>query len=809
MSNIANMAEIRPYGAPHAVPYQALHAAQHAPSYAAPQHAGPYAAPQHTGPYAASHLAQHTGPYTASHLALHAPPYAAPHTPHVPPYAAPHAALDLKHLCVSEASELTGNAQTTRDELFSLFGKFVHYSDANLPKDLAEAQDKLLRKEAREKFQHELHISGATVVHNQTHVVVSWKGKTVTRKVAEDKRNAARSAFVTILREKATEWPIPPRPNRKMMHTSALAIPTNLEGVSSCIQPTKLSLLVGGHKKRQDFATNIQAQVNQASSGSIERPVMIPDFNAYKQYVKQIANIDIKKLALDRLYILYQLIHGPNAPVKDMTQDSDNNCMLGFKSLHVKQPEFYQRILELVNDEIWYVRSISTKPLKKPTWVVYELLREIGVHPMKHCRGPKQYDPGPKEFLYSEIWMFDKQIYLKNRYRLQVNYIDRGCEAEKEVTRSDLEVLRTELEAMRNELGQYKKAAEAKEKAEVVAEVAAQVAAQVAVEIAAQAIAEIAAEAIAEAIEKAEVAAEVATEAVAKAIAELITEVAAEARTEAAAEARAELEAMRTKLEEMRTELEQYKKAEKEKAQPSVNSQTTTVVSMVLDETEAAASLLELMRDPQISKKRNRDPSTRSGGSAQKKIRVNDNDQDLYAVMEPVMERLNIAKEKKEINVNAYKRLVMIQRLLYQWQNDDLVTMKTIVTQESMESRDIDTNATNCILGWAKLLVKDPLKLNEKIHKMIEEDEGGIWKKANGKYKQPLKNPTYVMYELFRKIGVKPGFRGPNEGDPGKHDLFYYTEWEFKDDESFKKAYKRLAKGFCPRKRQASLQEEG
>jgi hypothetical protein len=720
---------------------------------------------------------------------------------------------------VSEASESTGNAQTTRDELFSLFGILVHYSDANLPKDLAEEQDKLLRKEAREQFQHELHISGATVVHNQTHVVVSWKGKTVTRKVVEDNRNAARSAFVTILREKAREWPIPPRP--KMMPTSALAIPTNLVGVPSCIQPTKLSLLVGGHKKRQDFATNIQAQVNQASSGSIERPVMIPDFNAYKQYVKQIANIDIKKLALDRLYILYQLIHGPNAPVKNMTQDSDNNCMLGFKSIHVKQPEFYQRILELVNDEIWYVRSISTKPLKKPTWVVYELLREIGVHPMKHCRGPKQYDPGPKEFLYSEIWMFNKQIYLKNRYRLQVNYIDRGCEvekaaAEKEVTRSDLEVLRTELEAMRNELGQYKKAAEAKEKAEVVAEVAAQVAAQVAAEIAAQTIAEIAAEAIAEAIEKAEVATEVAAEAVAKAIAELITEVATEAKTEAAAEARAELEAMRTKLEEMRTELEQYKKAEKEKAQPSVNSQTTTVVSMVLDETEeaeAAASLLELMRDPRILEKRDRDPSTGSGGSAQKKIRVNDDDQDigsstnLDAVMEPVIERLNMAKKNDEINENAYKRLVMVQRCLHQWQNDSLVTMKTMETQESVETQESQTNATNCILGWAKLLVKDPLKLNKKIHKMIEEDQGGIWKKANGKYKQPLKNPTYVMYELFRKIGVKPGFRGPKEDDPGKHDLFYYTDWEFKDDESFKKAYKRLAKGFCPKKRQPSQQK--
>ncbi len=753
----------------------------------------------------------------------------------------PYAALELKHLCVSEASESTGNAQTTRDELFFLFKKFVDYSDANLPKDLAEAQDKLLRKEARELYQHELYISGATVMYNQTHVVVSWKGKTVTRKVVEDNRNAARSAFVSILREKVANWPIPPRPNRKIMPTSALAIPTNLVGVPSCIQHTKLSLLAGGHKKRQNFETNIQAQVNQASSGSIERPVMIPDFNAYKQYVKQIANIDIKNLALDRLYILYQLIHGPDAPVKNMTQDSDNNCMLGFKSIHVKQPEFYQRILELVNDKIWYVRSISTKPLKKPTWVVYELLRQIGVHPVKHCRGPKEYDPGPKEFLYSEIWMFDKQIYLNNRYRLQLNNIDRGYEAEKaaaekEVTRAEFDAMREELEAMRTKLEQCKKATEAEVATETKARVAVEA---IAAEAIAEVIAEVAAEAIAEAKARAAVEA-IAAEAIAEVIAEVAAEAIAETKARATVEARAELEAMRIKLEAMRSELEQYKKAEKEQTQPiflnmsAANSQITTVVSMVLDETqdaEAAASLLELMRDPQISEKRDRDPSTGSGGSAQKKIRVNDNydnnyddndddddddndndddnddDQDigsmslsptnLDALMEPVIERLNMAKKNDEINGNAYKRLVMVQRLLYQLQNDGLVAMKTLETQESQ------TNATNCILGWAKLLVKDPLKLNEKIRKMMEEDHGGIWKKANGKYKQPLKNPTYVMYELFRKIGVKPGknSRGPEEDDPGKHDMFYYTEWEFKDDKSFKKARQRLAKGYsyCPK----------
>ena len=54
------------------------------------------------------------------------------------------------------------------------------------------------------------------------------------------------------------------------------------------------------------------------------------------------------------------------------------------------------------------------------------------------------------------------------------------------------------------------------------------------------------------------------------------------------------------------------------------------------------------------------------------------------------------------------------------------------------------------------------------------QDQGGIWKKANGKYNQSLKNPTWGVYELFRKIGAKPRFRGPADTDPGKADMFYY-----------------------------------
>ena len=374
--------------------------------------------------------------------------------------------------------------------------------------------------------------------------------------------------------------------------------------------------------------------------------------------------------------------------------------------------------------------------------------------------------------------------------------------AVKEVTQAELEAMHAELKAMRTELEQCKKAAE--------------VAAEVATELIAEAIAEVAAELIAEVI--AEVTAELIAELIAEAIAEVAAEVRAEAEVRAKAEAESKLKAMRIELEAMRTELEQYKKAEAEKAQiqPSLsspsalipvsaaNSQTTTVVSMALDESEdakAAASLIELMRDPQISersgKKRDRDPSTRSGGSAQKKTKANDNDQEMGLMsssvtnMDAVMERLSLAERKGEINTNSYKRLQMLQRLLNECERDGLITIKT-------------NEINKCVLSWSKLLIKEPKKFHKKILDMIMQDQSGIWRKVN----QTLKNPTLSVYELFRKIGVKPSFRGSKEDDPGKHDMLYYKEWEFKNDGSFEKARQLMVKGFNFKKKKPSLQED-
>ena len=113
-----------------------------------------------------------------------------------------------------------------------------------------------------------------------------------------------------------------------------------------------------------------------------------------------------------------------------------------------------------------------------------------------------------------------------------------------------------------------------------------------------------------------------------------------------------------------------------------------------------------------------------------------------------------------------------------------------------LTSTKVTKKMLNCVLGWNKLIVFSPLELNIKIRKMVEEDQEGIWKKANGKYNQTLKNPTRGVYDLFRKIGVRPRLRGDKINDPGQEDMVYYKEWEFVYGDSFKNACQRLAQGF-------------
>ena len=156
-----------------------------------------------------------------------------------------------------------------------------------------------------------------------------------------------------------------------------------------------------------------------------------------------------------------------------------------------------------------------------------------------------------------------------------------------------------------------------------------------------------------------------------------------------------------------------------------------------------------------------------------------------------VTEQLKKAEVSGDINSNSCRRLEALHELLIRCETDSIVAFETA------------TGASKtCILGWSKLNVHEPAELNVRIREMVKLDLRGIWRRANGMHGMQLKNPSWCVYELLRKIGVKPRLRGPDFTDPGKHDMVYYKQWEFCNGDSFRTARLRLAKGFayCPEK---------
>jgi hypothetical protein len=156
-----------------------------------------------------------------------------------------------------------------------------------------------------------------------------------------------------------------------------------------------------------------------------------------------------------------------------------------------------------------------------------------------------------------------------------------------------------------------------------------------------------------------------------------------------------------------------------------------------------------------------------------------------------VTAQLKKAEASGDINTNSCRRLEALKELLIKCQTDSIVAFET------------ETGASKtCILGWSKMYVTDPAALNLRVREMIKLDLHGWWRKCNGMQAKVSKNPSWSVYELFRKIGVRPRFRGPEVTDPGKHDMVYYKQWEFCNGDSFRTARLRLAKGFayCPEK---------
>ena len=103
-------------------------------------------------------------------------------------------------------------------------------------------------------------------------------------------------------------------------------------------------------------------------------PHQVPDVKSiknaesFKKYAEMVADISIKSSALARLYELFKLLREKGEEfVVELHLDADarNNCVLGFNDLVVKQPEFNNKIRQLVDgNKVWHGPS-GSRDLKK------------------------------------------------------------------------------------------------------------------------------------------------------------------------------------------------------------------------------------------------------------------------------------------------------------------------------------------------------------------------------------------------------------------------------------------------------------
>mmetsp|Transcript_12941 Transcript_12941/g.45491 ORF Transcript_12941/g.45491 Transcript_12941/m.45491 type:complete len:297 (-) Transcript_12941:141-1031(-) len=151
---------------------------------------------------------------------------------------------------------------------------------------------------------------------------------------------------------------------------------------------------------------------------------------ALERLVQEKLGIEMKQNARNRIMDLMKLLHvlEQHGIVRLIRSVDDEQSILGFSEMQVKDlNEFNQAIRNMVaydENRCWLVNG--RKDIKEPTGPVYELLRQIGVKPMKGTRGPRNGDPGKRDFMYSYRYIYDKDSMKKNCNRLRKGYIGRA-----------------------------------------------------------------------------------------------------------------------------------------------------------------------------------------------------------------------------------------------------------------------------------------------------------------------------------------------------------------------------------------------
>jgi len=83
-----------------------------------------------------------------------------------------------------------------------------------------------------------------------------------------------------------------------------------------------------------------------------------------------------------------------------MAPSPEDNCVWGFRRLEVLDPLGFNQAFREAAER-------RGKALKRPTEVFMKTMRFCGVTARKNTRGPKETDPGERDFMYSCIYDFD------------------------------------------------------------------------------------------------------------------------------------------------------------------------------------------------------------------------------------------------------------------------------------------------------------------------------------------------------------------------------------------------------------------
>ena len=147
-----------------------------------------------------------------------------------------------------------------------------------------------------------------------------------------------------------------------------------------------------------DILRMIGFELNREEREEFERREReVREENEFKDHVEKIVGVKIRPIKLNRLCILHQLI--ANGETIEQTE-KDENSPLGFSKITVKQPEFYDLIRKRFN----------------PTWIVYELLRQIGVR-YDVDGGIFRHAVHKTDFMLHYVWRFDRAKIQEHRLR--------------------------------------------------------------------------------------------------------------------------------------------------------------------------------------------------------------------------------------------------------------------------------------------------------------------------------------------------------------------------------------------------------